>query len=166
MMTLKYLSREISYDADTGFFHWVRSGKGRILGRCAGGRASDGYILICINGHRYPAHRLAWLFVHGEWPSGQIDHINRIKSDNRIANLRLAHAWENAHNKGLQSNNTSGAKGVRFKKGAWEASFMVRGNRVYLGRYRTVSEAVAARDAFGLAHAGAFFSPVNQSNEG
>ena len=78
------------------------------------------YTYISIYGKRYPAHRLAWLYIYGEWPPDQIDHIDGEPSNNRLDNLRLATNSENQQNRKIASNNTSGAKGVckignRFK---------------------------------------------------
>jgi hypothetical protein len=87
-LTAERLRKRLRYDAETGLFT-RRVGSGHAhAGDMAGSVHSTGYVRICIDGGRYTAHRLAWLYVHGVWPSGQIDHINRNRSDNRIANLR------------------------------------------------------------------------------
>ena len=76
----------------------------------------DGYILNFIKGKIYREHRLIWMYVYGEMPNGMLDHINRIKSDNRIENLRIVSFSENRQNIGKLSNNKSGFKGVWFHK--------------------------------------------------
>jgi hypothetical protein len=82
------LRERLRYDGGTGVFtRRVGSGHAR-AGEIAGSVHSTGYVRIGIDGGKYTAHRLAWLYVHGVWPSDQIDHINRNRSDNRIANLR------------------------------------------------------------------------------
>ncbi|MDA6380520.1 HNH endonuclease signature motif containing protein [Escherichia coli] len=70
--------------------------------------------MIMINGKAYPAHRLAWLIVYGTMPDGFIDHINRVRTDNRISNLRLVTHSENMQNRKIQKNNKSGYRGVSW----------------------------------------------------
>lgn len=90
----------LSYDPETGEFRWLlRKGWERGAGRVAGSKKRRGYVDIGILGTVYQAHRLAWLHYHGEWPKQQIDHINRVRDDNRIVNLRDVSYLENARNK-------------------------------------------------------------------
>ena len=100
-----------------------------------------GYVLISIDGTRYPAHRLAWLYIYGQWPNGQIDHINRNPSDNRIVNLREATVAENGHNAGLRIDNTSGFKGVHRHRNLlarpWQARIKFGSRRISLGYFET-----------------------------
>jgi hypothetical protein len=87
-LTAERLRERLHYDAETGVFT-RRVGSGHAhAGDMAGSVHSTGYVRIGIDGGKYTAHCLAWLYVHGVWPSDQIDHINRNRSDNRIANLR------------------------------------------------------------------------------
>jgi hypothetical protein len=150
----------LSYDSETGEFRWKRRAQGRSISRAAGAKESDGYLTITVGGVRHRAHRLAWLFFYGCWPASETDHINGQRDDNRISNLRAADRSGNAHNTGIKSTNTSGAKGVRFRKGAWEASCMVHGKRTYLGRHKTRDRAVAAYAAFAAERVGPFFNPA------
>ena len=134
-ITAEALREQMDYDPETGSFYW----KPRRAG-CPGG----GYWQIRIKGRCYYAHQLAWLYVHGEWPSEEIDHINRDRLDNRIANLRAADRCQNQQNK-LQSNNKSGFKGVslhnpRLAK-PWQAQITVRGQHHHLGNFSTPEEA-------------------------
>lgn len=89
---------------------------------------------------------MAWAIHHGEWPDGEIDHINMKRDDNRIANLRLATSSDNRMNSGRQENNTSGMKGVYWKKarGKWMSQIQVASKQIFLGRYATKAEAHAA----------------------
>lgn len=114
--TLNFLRSILDYNPETGVFVWKinRPPKG-FAGEVAG-RLSHGYRQIGISQHIYMAHRLAWFYVYGTWPQGDLDHINGVTLDNRIANLRLATTVENGRNRGPQINNTSGFKGVTYNK--------------------------------------------------
>jgi hypothetical protein len=112
--------------------------------------------VIRVNNVLHYAHRLAYLYMLGEWPTDDIDHANGISSDNRWANLRPATRSQNLANKGKSPFNTSGFKGVSFCKTTdrWRAQIEVRGTPVHIGRYDTPEEAhaayiEAAREYFG-----------------
>lgn len=108
--------------------------------------AAKGYRVGKINGAKLAAHRVIWALVHGDWPSHQIDHINGDKADNRITNLRLATASQNAHNRTAYSTNRSGFKGVSWNKqcGRWQAGIKLDGRRRHLGYFATAEQAAAA----------------------
>lgn len=147
----------MNYEPDTGTFTWRLTGK--VSGASIGKR---GYRQICVDGQRYYAHRLAWLYVYGQWPAGQVDHINRSRHDNRIANLRLATRQQNNWNASLRRDNTSGLKGtcLHRRTGLWQARIGVNGRQITLGYFRTAQAAHAAyaakaREIFGeFAHDG------------
>ena len=143
MLTQERLKQALKYDPETGVFTWAESGRGRKIGRQAGGLTHEGYLRITVDQQEYKAHRLAWLYVHGEWPKQVIDHINRDRSDNRIANLRDVSSMENSNNHGGYSTNSSGHTGVCWNKneGKWQAYL----GRKYLGLYAAISDAVSAR---------------------
>jgi HNH endonuclease/AP2 domain len=109
---------------------------------------------------RYEGHRIAWLYVYGKFPhkNQQIDHINRIKSDNRICNLRIADVVLNAHNVGLPSNNKSGVKGVYWHKDSkkWMARISWCGKCYYLGTFIDLEEAKEAYAVASVKHAKEF----------
>lgn len=105
---------------------------------------------MMIDGKNYLAHRLAWFYVYGEWPKNQIDHINRIKTDNRIFNLRDVDNSTNQHNNALRKHNTSGTTGVMNCKSrnCWGAQIYVNNKRIYLGIYKTKEDAILARKKY------------------
>jgi len=122
-LTQKYLKELLHYNQKTGRFTWAKDRRGVSKGVIAGSFNSYGYKQIVIYGKNYLAHRLAWLYEYGEWPKGQIDHINEIKYDNKISNLRTANNSQNMRNRGAQKNNKSGYKGVSWSNwhGKWRA---------------------------------------------
>lgn len=145
-MSLDWLATVISYDASTGDFWWLKKKRGRLTTRPAGTVRGDGYRMVNIDGSIVYQHRLAWLFSHGAWPDVEIDHIDGNPSNNRIENLRLAVRHENAKNAGRHSNNTSGFKGVDFRKsdGKWRARIRIKGKRINLGLFNDPLEAFNA----------------------
>lgn len=144
-LTAERLRELFSYDPETGIFV-CRVSRRRARAGDVAGHISHGYVAIPIERRIYLAHRLAWLYVHGVWPSGEIDHINRIRSDNRMCNLRDATRAENAQNKPVQRNNKSGYRGVsQYKKTSfWQARIKTNGRQIYLGHFATPEAASAA----------------------
>lgn len=120
MFTVKLLKELLHYESETGVFYWLVSNSNRIkVGDVAGCVNPYGYVVIRIDGHLYRAHRLAWLYVYGNYPEGKqpfIDHINGNPSDNRITNLRCSSLAENQKNRKINSNNKSGVLGVSREK--------------------------------------------------
>jgi hypothetical protein len=147
-LTAARLRQLLSYDPETGEFRWLKSGSGRRLGGIAGCRYGKGYVRvrIMIDGRWYKAHRLAWLWMAGAWPKGEIDHRNLDPTDNRWCNLREATHSQNGANKRLQSNNTSGFHGVGcgVVSGKWRARCKVNGKEVRLGWFVTPGQAALA----------------------
>jgi hypothetical protein len=138
MMSLAEFQKVVTYDKETGIFYRKGNPTGRV--------ATKGYMQVCVKGKRYMAQRLAWLFVYGEWPDGQIDHINRNKLDNRIANLRIVTNQQNQENVGLWAHNTTGYRGVSSRKnGTFQADIKVNKKTVYLGKFPTAEDAAIAR---------------------
>lgn len=146
VLTIERLRSVLDYSPDDGRFRW-KVHKDTFLrpGDLAStGTNADGYTSIRVDGVAYKAHRLAWFYVHGRWPTEQIDHINGERADNRIANLREAGRPENAKNRKRNVNNKSGFKGVHPLNGGWAAQIRVNGNRHHLGTFTTPSAAAAA----------------------
>lgn len=131
----------LDYDPDTGVFRWREAVGGRMAGQSAGTLHSKGYRRIKLDGRHHFAHRLAWLYVTGEWPDRAIDHMNGDKTDNRIANLRLATASENNMNMGVRRFSKTGLKGVSPQRKKYMAQISANGKRHYLGLFQTPEEA-------------------------
>lgn len=94
-------------NTESGLFYWLVANSNRIaVGDIAGNKDRDGYIRIGINGNNYPAHRLAWLYMTGSFPTKQLDHINHIRDDNRWLNMREVDNRENSRNHSISKNNT------------------------------------------------------------
>ena len=147
-LTQSYLKSILHYDADTGIFTWIQSRTNSIkVGSVAGCIDNKGYRRISIYGVRYQAHRLAFLYVKGRFPPRLMDHINRIRDDNRWANLRHVTVPENALNRSVHSSNTSKVGGVHFLKSdkLWRARIGIGHQRLSLGVFSHFFDAVCAR---------------------
>lgn len=119
----------------------------RFAGKEAGSRDNKGYVVVRLNLAIYKAHRIVWCIHNGPIPDGmEVDHINGLKDDNRIENLRLCSGSENLANRPAPSHNTSGQKGVTWDKRRqkWAAEIKFNGRKRYLGRYAEKSDAIAA----------------------
>lgn len=139
LITLEMLKGLLCYEPETGDFRRLTSPSHNAkAGSAAGCLRSDSYLQISVGGEMYLAHRLAWLYAHGEWPPAQIDHINGIRDDNRLCNLRLATPSENQQNQRVAyANNTTGLLGVSARRKKFMASIQVFGNRIRLGVFPT-----------------------------
>ena len=137
------------YNHKTGELIWrVNRGQNKVKGKVAGFiRKSDGYRSIYINNKEYLGHRLVFLWHNGYLPEPQIDHINRVRSDNRINNLRVVSAQCNVRNSGNRCDNIFGVKGVGWHKQnrKWQARVKVNNKDKYLGTYEDFDSAVCAR---------------------
>ena len=158
--SLEYLKSRLNYNPETGIFTWKfknNNTKGNKIfntkfgGKIAGGKVSDGYLAIGVNGKLIKTHRLAYLFMTGEWPNDEIDHINGNPSDNRWKNLRAVSRWENNRNSKIQKNNTSGLRGVSWYKNYKKWCVRIHdnnGKRINLGYFDNFNEAVKVRKEF------------------
>ena len=170
---LSYVKELLHYNADTGEFTWrhrlrrhfktnrhYHSWNARYGGNIAGAKTPTGYVQIKINGGVELAHRLAWLYDYGAWPVLDIDHVNRVKDDNRIANLRLATESQNAANSKRRKANLCGYKGVSLSKDGrrYRARIRLKGVEKVIGYFSNAKDASEAY-AFAAAQAhGEFFS--------
>lgn len=153
----------LRYDAETGVFTWAASPRPNVkAGAVAGMVNSQGYRVIKVQGSGFMAHRLAWFFATGAWPSDEIDHINGDRDDNRVANLREATRADNNRNVAMRRDNSSGRKGVTWHKRQrrWYAQIQLAGKKTYLGSYKNIEDAAAAYRAAELRMFGEFARAV------
>lgn len=142
MLTQEKLQELLHYCPDTGIF--MRKHRKQK----AGTLETTGYIRIKVGDKLYRAHRLAWLYVHGRFPVDQIDHINQIKDDNRISNLREATNAQNQRNISNYPRNTSGVIGVNWHKKTkkWYARLGIDNKRISVGYFDSIEDASIAMD--------------------
>lgn len=146
-LTQERLRELLDYNEATGEFTWRRTGNGRSAGLRAGSlNKSLGYVLLHVDGRKYYAHRLAWLYMNGRMPEGVIDHRDGNRANNRIENLRQAPQALNSANSKKHKNNTTGFKGIIKNVGceSWSARIRAFGVTRHLGSFNTPEAAHAA----------------------
>ncbi len=137
------LKKLLTYDQKTGVFRWRESPRPGWVGKVAGNVNGNGYRYIKINGVLHRASRLAFLYMTGHWPKDMVDHINRVRDDDRWSNLREATRGLNTANSKRRSDNTSGVSGVHPHQGKWE----VMVGRKYIGMFASLQQAERAAKA-------------------
>lgn len=160
-LSAEYVRSLLHYDPKTGILTWKQRPRvhftndrthamrnARFAGKIAGRKDSKGHLQVTIDGVSYAAHRVIWLIVYGVWPD-KIDHINHVRDDNRLLNMREVDAGGNARNASLRHDNSSGRVGVywlnRIRK--WVASTRKDGTLIHLGVFTSKDQAIAARAA-------------------
>lgn len=158
-LTAEYVRQILDYNPDTGVFTWRMRPRehfasnrahaawnARFVNKMAGGICGKGYRLISIDNYQHLAHRLAWLYVTGEWPKEEVDHIDCKPENNSWDNLREASRLQNVANMRISQRNTSGIKGVSWEKrfNRWHARTRVNGKTVHLGYYKSKDDAALA----------------------
>lgn len=168
MLTQETVKELLDYDPETGVFIWKHRGRkwfesDRIYNswntRCArkvsGTIGSRGYLKIDIKRITYQAHRLAWLYIYGDFPKDQIDHINHNKLDNRIINLRSVSQQENSKNSKLSKNNKSGFPGIysyRYSSDKWVVQAKINGKEKHIGVFNSLDEAITAKKRINISN--------------
>lgn len=136
MLTQAELQAQLHYDSETGLFTWIKTNSK------AGYYPENNYSQVGVNNKLYYGHRLAWLYAYGYFPK-YVDHINGIKSDNRLINLREATNQQNACNSKIPTTNTTGIKGVMWNKNAkkWHVQITLHKKRYHIGYFSDFFEA-------------------------
>lgn len=162
-LTAEYVRSLFNYDAETGALAWKARPRSQFInerawrmwntknaGRRAGTDSGQHYWRVSIDGRKYLQHRIIWLWATGSLPNGEIDHINRVRTDNRLANLREVDKSENCRNKSISSLNTSGIAGVSWNKraGKWQAKL----SNKHIGLYASKPDAANARQQAEIAN--------------
>ena len=146
-LTHQRLRELLEYNPETGVFTWKvdRGNQFTRPGMVAGSVFKEGYIRVFVDGKNHMAHRLAWLHVHGEWPAGEIDHINGVKDCNSIANLRdVTHSVNQQNRRKCTKHNKCGLLGVFRSYAGWRSVIQVGGRTVHLGLFDTKEQAHAS----------------------
>lgn len=146
-LTADRLRELLRYDPDMGIFTWrVDRGVNRCAGKSAGTPDAEGHLMIRVDYVIYKAHRLAWLYMTGEWPAEVLDHENRIRGDNRWSNIRDANDQKNGWNSASRLPKT-GFRGVTYQDGRFHAKLWEGKRCIRIGSFKTAEEASAAHIA-------------------
>lgn len=157
MITQKQLKTFLEYDPLTGIFTWIKPTSRRVsIGQKVTCQSNWGYVHIGLLGKRHKAHRLAWLYMTGEWPEDGIDHRNGIRNDNRWLNLRPASKAQNGFNSKTPVTNTTGFKGVYRSGKRFRAQLKINGSHTHLGCFGSPEEAYSIYCAAVEQHRGEF----------
>ncbi len=153
-LTQERLKELLHYDPEDGIFTRIVGAGSKKSGAVVGGKNSDGYLRARIDNKERVLHRLAWLYMYGEFPKGQIDHINHIRDDNRISNLRDVCNMENHRNRAASVFNTSGFTGVYLnnKGDKFVSRIRVGGKLLNLGCFDNITDAIEARKSANIKH--------------
>jgi len=147
VLTYELASKYLRYEPDTGKIYWIKDLARAKSGDEAGTARKDGYRHIFIKRNGIRSHRMAWLLHYGKLPENSIDHINGVKYDNRIVNLRDVTKRENEKNMPRPANNTSGFMGIYWNKLTknWRVKIEVDGKQIHVGYFKEKSSAIQAR---------------------
>lgn len=164
MITRKELQEMCVYDATSGELRWKYTRNSRALkGKRVGCLDKHGYLVTLIGKKNYLVHRLVWLFIYGRLPK-IVDHINGIKDDNRLSNLRSCTVQQSAKNKGIFANNKTGYKGVSIctRSQRYQVTCRVNGIKKWLGYFDDVLLAAAAYQAYAKQQHAEFYRPPKE----
>lgn len=155
-MNIERLREVFDYDPNSGVLFWKKRTSNRVkVGSAAVCPSGNGYLKVRLDSVLYYAHRVAYAIANGAIPDGaEIDHINGVRNDNRLCNLRLVSPMDNRRNQWLRADNKSGVNGVYWSKnaGKWLSTIGVAREQIYLGCFDNFDDAVAARKAAEVEH--------------
>ena len=136
------LREVLFYNPESGLFHWICDTRRLPAGSLAGTKKAK-YCQIRVDKSIYLAHRLAWLYIYGVWPEGEVDHINGVTRDNRICNLRRCTRGENSQNLSISTKNTSGFIGVSFclRRCLWRSVITIKRKNISIGYFLSKEDA-------------------------
>ena len=165
-LNIEWLRENLGYDPLTGIFSWKKPGFGRTVGKPIGkkGREGKNYLMMRVDGELFYAHRLAWFYVHGEWPTNIVDHIDGNKTNNAISNLREATYAQNAARRPTTRLHGP-SRGVVPHQGGFVARIHHGGKRHYLGYFKDAEEARAAYEAKAREIHGEFAHPTEAKKD-
>lgn len=169
-MTIDDLKQAFSYDPETGLVTRRIAVSQFTIGTVAGSVNAAGYVDIVFRGKRLRGHRVAFALMTGAWPSNILDHVNGDRADNRWKNLRECSQSDNAKNRTVNTKGRSGVRGVRYngkssKTRPWEVLIKHNYKQIYIGRYATKEEAIAARYAASAKYHGDFAGRIESTTE-
>jgi hypothetical protein len=153
MTEIAILKQHFNYDPETGVFTRIKSRMRHCVNKPVGMfKSQSGYYVLSIGNDQYQSHRVAWAITYGKWPDGDIDHINRVRTDNRLANLRECTRGQNRLNSHRPQKSSTGFKGVSYNrlnpKTPFRARVCINGEKVFDKSFATAEEAsVAAIEA-------------------
>lgn len=159
-ITPEMLTNIFDYNPETGIL--TRRRTGRVVSGTNGG--SGGYLTVNVLGSPMYIHRVAFAIVNGRLPAGEVDHVNGVKTDNRIANLRVASRSENGRNVSAHRDSKTGVLGVCLEKrsGKYLARIKTPKKTIHLGLFDTAEEAAAARKTAEAIYHGEFASHISR----
>lgn len=141
-LTHEILTQYLNYDPNTGKFVWIKSPHSNIkIGDEAGSKTKEGYYRISLLKKEYRRARLAWFYVNKEWPQPTIDHINRVKSDDRICNLRIATYKQQQYNLILIRKNRLLPKHIDYVRGKYRVRIKDINNKRHFASFDSLEEA-------------------------
>lgn len=141
-LTASYVRDHLRYEPKTGHFYWRKRVAGRPFGRPAGStNKSLGYVMINIDGQPRLAHRLVFLYLYGSWPAPYVDHINGVRNDNRLANLRVVNTVQHCWNRSLRKTKYGFAGIYQRENGSYRARIRFNGRTKMLGTFPTALQA-------------------------
>jgi hypothetical protein len=148
MITQDRLKELLFYDEITGKFYWKIKPKNQVNIGDIAGTNNDGYVSIILDGISYRAHRLAWFYKYKRWPIGELDHIDRIRDNNSLNNLREVTCSQNAFNQIVRINNKLKIFGVYKRGNKYRSQIQVNGKKIMIGTFDTAKEASIAYQSY------------------